>query len=314
MQDLYAVLGVSRTASKQEIKKVYRKLASKLHPDKNAGKSAAERFKRVAAAYQVLGDDEKRKLYDEFGADSLRVGFDAKAARAAKQFGGFGRGGGRGGAPIDLNDIFGATGGGAGGGFGDLFGEIFGGRPGAQQGRRQQGRKGQDLQTQVTLEFLDAIRGTTVQLRLSGQPEPISVRVPAGVVDGGKMRVRGRGQPGQFGGPSGDLLLQLRVKDHKHFRRDGDNLHLELPLTLREAYEGAQVTVPTPQGDVKLRVPAGTQSGQKLRLRSKGVTRKNKPSGDLYVRFLVMYPADDKLEELIGELPEQEDPRSKLRL
>jgi len=298
VEDLYSVLGVPRGASAQEIKKVYRKLASELHPDKNPGAESEQRFKDVTSAYEVLGDDEKRKLYDEFGEISTRPGFDAERARAAKNFGGFGGGGG-GQVPFDLSDLFG--GGGpqnAPGNMGDLFGDLFGG--GARRGGgRSRAFRGQDTLSSVRIGFSDAVLGTTLKLTPSGGGETIQVRIPPGADDGSRVRIRGKGSPGVNGGPPGDLLLEIEVLSHEHFTRDGDDLYLDLPVTLVEAYQGAKIGVPTPHGEVKLTVPKGAQSGQKLRLRGKGVQRKGKPPGDLYVRFLVTYPTSDAIAEAV---------------
>ena len=313
MQDLYSVLGVSRSASQQEIKKAYRKLAQKLHPDKNPGAASDQRFKEVTTAYEVLGDDKRRKLYDEFGEVSMRPGFNEEAARAAKSFGGFpGGGGGR--VHFDLGDMFGGAagaGGPAAGGIGDLFGDLFNRRP-----PRSRGQRGHDITSTVKIGFADAVRGTTLRLTTAGSSEAITVRIPAGADDQSRVRVRGKGGAGIGGAPPGDLLLTLDVEPHPHFTRSGDDLNLDLPITIGEAFRGAQVVVPTPHGDVKLTVPKGAQSGQKLRLRGKGVKRKDKPAGDLYVRFLVTYPAGDdpSVAEAIASLADHDaDPRGDLR-
>ena len=308
MSDLYSLLGVSKTASKQEIKKAYRKLASELHPDKNPGAKSEQRFKEVTGAYEVLSDDKKRGLYDEFGEVSLRAGFDADSARAARSFGGFGGGGGgRGGAVhFDIGDLFG--GGGGGGGIGDMFGDLFNRRGGGQV----RTRRGQDLTSTVKIGFVDAVKGTTLKLSPSDGGEPITVRIPAGAADGSRVRVRGKGGRAPAGGPAGDLLLTLQVEPHSHFTREGDDLYLDLPITIAEAYEGGAINVPTPAGDVKLTVPKRVQSGKKVRLRGKGVARKGQPTGDLYVRFLVVYPdgADSEVQEAIETLGKHcEDPR-----
>lgn len=274
--DLYKDLGVARGASQEEIKRAYRKLAAQFHPDRNPGnKGAEERFKAVNRAHQVLGDASKRALYDEFGDVALREGFDAEAARAyARARSPFaGRGG------FSFEDILGGN-----GGIGDIFGDMF--RGGARGARRP--IKGADITNEVTVDLLSAIRGTQILVDANGSGG-IQVRIPPGAGDGDKVRVAGHGMPGQMGGPSGDLLITVRVKPHPCFERDGLDLKLDLPLTPREAFEGGKVQVPTPDGEVTLKVPKGTQSGQVTRLRGKGVQRKDKV-GDLYVRFLVRLP------------------------
>lgn len=274
--DFYQDLGVSRTATTDEIRKAYRKLAAQLHPDRNPGdKAREERFKAVNRAYHVLTDPEKRKLYDEFGEEALREGFDAEAARAYRRggFGGFGRG-------ASVEDLFG------GGGFGDLFGDLFGAR------RRGGPRRGPDLASEVAVDFASAVRGTELKLTLQGGTKEITVRIPRGAADGDKLRVPGQGGEGAFGGPKGDLVLTVRVRPHPHFQRDGLDLSLDLPLTISEAYYGSKVPVPTPTGVVTLTVPKHAQSGQVVRLKGKGVERQGQ-TGDLYVRFLVQLPRVD---------------------
>lgn len=290
MADLYDLLGVARTATPPEIKKAYRKLASKLHPDKNPGKASEQRFKKVTEAYEVLVDEKKRAAYDEFGDIALRPGFDADRVRAAQRGGGFPGGFGAGDA-TDFGDLFGGGGGGGAGGLGDMLGDLFGrtrGRGGAPRAAR-----GFDVTSTATLDFVDAIRGTTVTLTLSTGGEPITVRIPPGAASGSKLRIRGKGGDGRQGGPPGDLILTLEVRPHPHFRREADDLELDLPITVAEAYFGAAVTLPTPHGDVKLKVRPHTQSGQKARLRGKGIHRKDHEPGDLYVRFLIVLPEDE---------------------
>lgn len=314
MPDLYQTLGVPKGASKKEIKKAYRKLAGELHPDKKPGAAAEQRFKDVTTAYEVLSDDKRRKDYDEFGDMSLRSGFDADQARAARNFG-FGGGGGGGGVHFDLGDLFGggAQSAHAPGGFGDMLGDLFG----RTRGQRPAGpRRGQDTSSTIKISFTDAVLGTTLRLSPSGGGDPITVRIPAGADHGSRVRVRGKGGPGIANGPPGDLLLTLEVEDHPVFDRDGDNLSVEIPVTLSEAFHGAQIMVPTPHGEVKLTVPKGVQSGQKVRLRGKGVAKKNKPPGDLYVRFMVVYPKtdDEQVAKAIETIAAHEgDPRAELK-
>jgi curved DNA-binding protein len=290
--DLYKELGVSKSASADEIKKVYKKLAGQLHPDRNPGDQKVEaRFKAVNRAYQVLKDPEKRRLYDEFGDESLREGFNAAATRAyrnAAQAAGARRARGGG---ISFEDLAGASGGG--GGFGDLLGELFGGGGGVRSSRRPSATvKGQDVASEVTIDFVSAIRGAELSLRLQDGGEAVTVRVPPGAGDGDKVRVPGHGAPSHAGGPPGDLVITVRVNPHPYFERDGLDLHLNLPITVAEAHRGAKVRVPTPDGPVTLSVPKHAQSGQEARLKAKGVKRAGK-QGDLYVRFLVKLPAED---------------------
>lgn len=298
--DLYKELGVSKGASADEIKKVYKKLAGQLHPDRNPGDQKVEaRFKAVNRAYQVLSDPEKRRLYDEFGEESLREGFNVAAARAyrnAAQAAGARRARGGG---VSFEDLAG----GAGGGFGDLLGELFGGG-GARGARRGGGSvKGSDIASEVAVDFVSAIRGAELSLRLQDGSEQVTVRVPPGAGDGDKVRVAGHGAPSMMGGPPGDLVITVRVNPHPYFERDGVDLYLNLPITVGEAHRGAKVRVPTPDGPVTLSVPKHAQSGQEVRLKGKGVKRAGK-QGDLYVRFLVKLPAQDsaELDEAVGVL------------
>jgi curved DNA-binding protein len=310
-RDFYSVLGVSRSASADDIKKSYRKLAAKLHPDKNPGDKTAEtQFKEVNRAYDALGDAKKRALYDEFGEDALREGFDPERMRQYKAWsnqansGGGGFGGG--GVPFNVEDFLrGAGAGGAGGTFvdlggaGDAFGDLFGGR------RRRRGpAKGADLESEITIDFPAAVKGGTFSLRTSETDEPVSVRIPPGADEGSVLRIPGLGAPGAGGGPRGDLLVRIHVRPHAFFRREKNDLHLDLPITAAEAYSGAKVKVPTPEGPVTLKVPAHTQSGQVLRLKGKGVVKKNAPPGDLYVHFLVHLPTQesDAIQRAIEEL------------
>lgn len=280
--DLYRELGVAKSASTEEIRKAYRALAQKYHPDRNPDdKNAEARFKRVNQAFHVLTDDKKRKLYDEFGEEGLREGFNAGAARAYR---------GRPGGGVNFEDIFsgaarGGAAGGAAGGFGDLFGDLFGGT------RRGRARRSPDVQSEITIEFVSAVRGASLDLSVAGGRK-VTVRIPAGTDDGDKLRVPGAGPSAGPGMPSGDLVLTVRVKRHPYFDRDGLDLTLDLPVSIDEAYSGSKVEVPTPYGSVQLKVPAHSQSGQLLRLRGKGVKRGDK-TGDLYVRFLIHVPAEE---------------------
>ncbi|HVK66495.1 MAG TPA: DnaJ C-terminal domain-containing protein [Polyangium sp.] len=322
-RDLYTVLGVARDADEDTIKKAFRKLAVQYHPDKAPGKANEAKFKEINRANEVLSDKQKRALYDEFGEDSLQQGFDAERARFVRQYGG-GRGrggapGGAGGVPFNVEEIFGGGGGGGSGDFGDLFGNIgdmFGrGRGGGARGGARAARKGQDVESEVTIEFVSAVKGTTVQLQREGE-EPMTVRIPAGANEGSRIRVPGQGAPGMGGGPPGDLLLTIHVTPHPLFKREGDDLRLDVPVSIGEAYFGGKIKVPTPDGEVTLKIPAHTQSGQVLRLKGKGVARKGKEPGDLYVRFEIHIRTeeDPRLAEVVKELDVPgEELRSELR-
>ncbi|HMI87527.1 MAG TPA: J domain-containing protein [Polyangiaceae bacterium] len=312
-RDFYGILGVSRGASPEDVKKRYRKLAAKLHPDKNPGdKTAESQFKDVNRAYEVLGDPKKRALYDEFGEDALREGFDAERMRQYRTWTNQGGppGGMRGGntnIPFDINDFLRRAGGaptadgdvGEGGGVGDLFGDLFSGRK-----RKRGPARGSDQESEITIDFSMAVKGGTLTLRTSESPEPLTVRIPAGASEGSRLRLAGQGASSASGGPSGDLLLRIHVRPHPFFRREGMDLHLDLPITPGEAYEGAKVKVPTADGAVTLTVPPHTQSGQVLRLKGKGVARKNAEPGDLYVHFQVQLPTadSDELREAVKKL------------
>lgn len=316
-EDLYAILGVPKNAEADVVKKAYRKLAGKLHPDKNPGDAKIEaRFKQVNHAYEVLGDAKKRQLYDEFGEDGLREGFDPERVRAYKDWSSrqarsrTGRPDDAGGA-VNLEDLFGGA---PSGGMGDLFGDLMG------RARRSKGpSKGPDLESEVTIDFASAVRGATLELRPQGVVgEPVTVRIPPGANEGSRVRIPQQGAPSSNGGPRGDLLLSVHVTPHPYFRREGDDVHLDLPITIAEAYHGAKVRVPTFEGAVTLKVPPGSQSGQSVRLRGKGVARKGHPVGDLYVRFMVQIPKGEggDVGALIDRLAElqTEDPRAHIEL
>jgi curved DNA-binding protein len=317
-EDLYAVLGVAKNADAAVIKSTYRKLAKTLHPDKNPGDAKAEaRFKAVNHAFDVLSDPKKRTLYDEFGEEGLREGFDAEKVRAYKQWssqqgsGGGVRGGGRGGG-VRLEDLFGGKAP-QGADFSELLGDIFtrGG------GRRRGPTPGADFQASVTIDFASAVRGTMVELTPQGGGEPIKVRIPQGAQEGSRVRIAGQGGASPDGGERGDLLLDIHVEPHKFFRREDLDLHLDLPISVVEAIKGGKVKVPTFDGAVTLKVAPGTQSGATVRLKGKGVTRKGQ-TGDLYVHYQVHVPTKTtpELDALLANLEKAtpEDVRAELTL
>ncbi|KPK17116.1 MAG: hypothetical protein AMJ62_02545 [Myxococcales bacterium SG8_38] len=317
-RDFYKTLGVSRDASPEEIKKAYRRLARELHPDRNPDdKRAEERFKDVSTAYEVLSAPEKRKLYDEFGEMGLREGFDPEAYRTATQ--GFGGAGG-----FDFGDLFGAAARGRRRGSATQFEfnleDLFGvGGPGPSAYARAP-RRGADLESEITVDFRDAVLGCTKELNLrSAEGErTLKVRIPAGVHNEGKIRLRGQGGEGIHGGPPGDLVLTVRVRKHPYFSMKGKQLHVKVPVTPLEAYAGAKVSVPTPEGSVQLTVPAGSESGAKLRLRGKGVAAKGGQRGDLIAHLEVVLPKSrsEAVEEALKTVEEafDRDPRESLKL
>ncbi|MFJ8161752.1 molecular chaperone DnaJ [Streptomyces sp. NPDC096136] len=376
-KDYYKVLGVPKDATEAEIKKAYRKLAREFHPDANKGDaSAEERFKEISEANDVLGDAKKRKEYDE--------------ARALFGNGGFRPGPGGGGSfNFDLGDLFGGTQGagqgGFGGGLGDVFGGLFNRGAGAGAGTRTQPRRGQDIESEVTLSFTEAVDGATVPLRMSSQApckacsgtgdqngtprvcptcvgtgqvsrgsgggfsltdpcadckgrgliaenpcevckgsgrakssRTMQVRIPAGVSDGQRIRLRGKGAPGERGGPAGDLYVVVHVGTHPVFGRKGDNLTVTVPVTIAEAALGADIKVPTLGGPpVTLKLPPGTPTGRTMRARGKGAVRKDGTRGDLLVTVEVAVPAElsDKAREALEmyrDATGSDDPRALL--
>jgi len=292
VSDLYETLGVARDADVDAIRKAYRKLARKYHPDLNPGdKAAEERFKEISRAWEVLEDPKRRRNYDEFGAISLEAGFDAEKARQAREaFGSrFGAGARPGEGSFEEFEF---------GDLDDLLGRFTGGRPGGR-GRGMR-RHGSDIEATLELDFIDAVRGGEHRLTLArpsaeggAASETITVRIPPGVDTGGRLRIPGKGGPGIGGGPPGDLHVELRVRPHRLFAREGRNLTFDLPITVSEAIRGAKVEVPTLDGRATLTIPPGTDSGTRLRLRGKGVPdpRGGAP-GDLFARIQIRAPRD----------------------
>jgi len=379
-QDYYEVLGVSRGAKEDEIRKSYRKLARKYHPDLNPGdKAAEERFKKVQEAYDVLSDAKKRQVYDQYGfySDNIPPGGPGPGAGGEHEpgmgFGGF-----------DFTDFMNQAGGheaaGGAGNFRDIFSHFFTGR--GRESRATAPEKGTDLDYGLNINFWESIRGTQVRLNIvrqevcetcngsgsvggattvcpecdgTGQvtqmagamkfsltcprcdgkgrlrnvcptchgdgrlskPDVVEVRIPAGAQAGSRLRVAGKGNAGRNGGPAGDLYITVRVEPHPFFGREGDHIHIQVPVTVSEAGLGAKIEVPTIDGRALLKVPQGTQNGQKFRLREKGVmnTRKNK-RGDEIVEVVIQSPKvqDEKVKELLRELAQadKEDPRASL--
>jgi DnaJ-class molecular chaperone len=311
-KDYYKTLGVSKNASAEEIKKAYRKLARQHHPDVNRKPEAEKRFKEINEANEVLSDPEKRKRYDTVGPDWERF----QAGRQPP--GGFqwvytGQPG---------EDPFN----GEAGGFSDFFRTLFGegtadfdtgplfGRPST---RRRRSVAGADVESEVEVTLAEAYKGTerSVEMRLpDGTTRRLTVKIPAGVRDGQRIRLAGQGAPGSAGGPAGDLFLRVRVRPHPVFQRDGDDLRMDLPVALHEALLGAEVTVPTLKGRVSLRIPPETQNGRTIRLAGQGMPRVSGGHGDLYVTVKVVLPTKltDKERELVKQLAASradEDPR-----
>jgi curved DNA-binding protein len=290
-RDLYDILGVSRSATADEVKKVYRRLAKKYHPDVNPGnKQAEEKFKEVTAAFEVLSDSKRRKLYDEFGPDSLRTGFDEKKAEAYRQW--KRQGAPSGGMPFDFGDYervdvgdFGTF------DFSSIFGDLFGGGRSRTRRGRQVPAAGQHTQAEIEIDLRDAVLGAERDLRLGNRT--LRVRIPPGVADGSQIRLAGQGEAGEFGGPAGDMYLRVKLHEHAFVRREGRDLFMDLPVTVPEAVLGAEVTLPTFEGPVRLRIPAGSQSGRQLRLRGKGLPDlKGGPRGDLHAVVKIVLPEE----------------------
>jgi DnaJ-class molecular chaperone len=310
LRDPYEVLGVSRKASDAEIKKAFRALAKKHHPDRSGSDPAAvKQFQEINAAYELLSDKEKRAQYDrgEIDASGQPKGFGAGFRPGAGGFrGGFHPGAGArefhfdfGNGDVNVEDIL-----------GDIFGSFGGGMG---RGRtRAQPRRGQDLELQTTVSFQEAALGGTRRVSLADGRE-LDVRIPAGLKDGQTIRLRGQGMQGGRGGQAGDLLITVNVAPHPYFTRDGDDIRMDLPITLKEAVLGAKVEVPTPTGAVAVTVPANSNTGNVLRLKGKGIQTPGR-AGDLYVRLLVSLPnrPDTELESFARRWGTLYDPRAKI--
>lgn len=291
-KDFYAVLGVSRSATPEELKKSYRKLAMKYHPDKNPGdKKAEESFKEITEAYETLSDPKKKEMYDQFGFAGANQGF---AGAGAGGFGGFNQQGFNG---EDFQDIF-----------GDIFGESFGGRGGFRQQRKQ---RGADLRYTLNVSFEESALGTEKTISFirqkSNQDETVrlSVKVPAGVKQGQRLKLAGEGDRSPQGGGNGDLYVIMNIQDHPLFKREDDDVYVDVPVGFVDAILGSEIEVPTLTGRVALKIPPGTYSGQVLRLKNKGFPKQGGfGSGDMLVRIQVDTPANlsSEQKELVKEL------------
>ena len=384
-KDYYAILGVSRDAKPPEIRKAYRRLARKYHPDVNPGnKTAEEKFKELSQAYEILGDDKKRQVYDQYGfySDNISPGGPGPGASTGARapgvdFSGFDF------SNFDNGDAEPERRGGFGGGFRDIFSQLFNRSGGHEEEEAEGPQKGSDLEHHLHLGFWDAIRGTQVRITIARQetcptckgtgsaggapiacgacggtgkvtrqagtmrftvtcpqcggagrqrrpcqacggsgfirkPESFEVRIPPGVDTGSRVRVPGKGNAGVHGGPAGDLYIVTEVEPHPIFERKGDNIYVKVPVTVSEAALGAKVEVPSLVGPSTIKIPPGTQSGQKPRLRGKGApSLRSDARGDQFVEVQVMVPrvADERTKEILRELARlnPEDPRQELK-
>jgi molecular chaperone DnaJ len=335
----YDILGVKKNASENELKKAFRKLARKYHPDVNPDNAQAEaKFKEINEAYAVLSDKEKREQYDRMGREAFPFGFQGGQAPPggiefdfSQMFGGGGRGGRKGGARRAAPD------------FSEVFGDLFGGAGGLGRSGPQ---RGQDVEAETTLEFRDAIHGAELQLTVPRQKEcptcngmghvnnsvcracsgsgvvasgdTVRVRVPAGVADGQRIRLRSKGSSGLNGGPAGDLIVRVHVRAHPFFSRKGDDIHVEIPITVGEALRGAEIEVPTIHGPVRAKIPPGTQGGQAFRIKGKGVARGKGDPGDHYYKVQIAIPKQipPEARDLVDRLEESYDehPRAHLKV
>ncbi len=323
-KDYYDVLGVPRGASADQIKKAYRRLARKFHPDATGNdKKAAERFKEAQEAYELLSDPQKRQAYDTFGHAAANMG--------SGPFGG-GPGAGRGyarrgqrgsgGINFDFSDFFGGSGGAAGhGGIEDIFEQLR-----SQQSRRPgrprpQPQRGRDIEHTVRISFDEAVNGvsrdivmTVTQSDDKRRQERLAVKIPSGVDNGSKIRLRGRGQPGP-GGKNGDLLITIQVDEHPYFERQGNDIYLEVPLSVTEAALGTRIEVPTLSGTSTVTIPPGSSSGRKLRLKEKGIkSQKTAKNGDMFLTLKIVPPAemDENSKQLLQDFA-RENPQPDLR-
>ncbi len=338
-KDFYKTLGVARDVDEKAIKSAYRKLAREFHPDVNPNNPNAEaKFKEISAAFQVLSDPDKRKLYDQWGEDFDKIPPGYTGGPGPSSGGGYGGGypGGQPGAGgfaggIDIEELLrqaqqaqsGGRGGGMPGGFGgargqqsqgeggNLFNELFGNFRGGGNNARRGPQKGGDVEQPVDISFAESVKGTQRRLNLiirsdDGREEKrdVTVKIPAGVSSGTRVKVSGKGASSSSGGPNGDMYLAVNVRSDPFWKRDGNNLKIEVPVSFAEAALGAQIPVPTMDGTVTLKIPAGTQSGQTFRLSGRGIQPKSGNAGDEMVTIKIAVPKDltERETELIEEL------------
>ncbi|MFC4724366.1 DnaJ C-terminal domain-containing protein [Glycocaulis abyssi] len=299
MMNPYAILGVSERAPADEIRKAYRKLAKELHPDARPGdKAAEERFKQVTQAFKLLSDPEQRARFDRGEVDGQgqeRPHFHYRS----RPGGGPGQRGPQG----RFEDL------------GDIFADLFAAQNAGAQRRRPAAEKGADLRTQVRITLPEAVLGTKKRLSLPGG-RALDVTIPAGVNDGQVLRLKGQGHGSLSGGPPGALLVEIKVAPHPHFRREGDDIRLDLPISLKEAVLGGQVRAPTLDGDVEVRIPSGTSSGSVLRLKGRGAPKSGGQRGDQLIRLMIDLPSGDPALEEFAESwrpPTGYDPRRRLK-
>ncbi len=321
MRDPYLVLGISKSASAAEIKKTYRRLAKKFHPDQSKEPKAKEKFAEVSAAYEILGDEKKRAAFDKGEIDAEGKprfhGFEGFGAE------GFGRrsqaGAGPGSQHFEFN--FGGAGPGAGGfAANDIFADLFGagGMGGARRGRTagQGAPRGEDIAAEVTITLAEVAKGTAARVALA-TGRTLEVSVPTGIEDGKQIRLKGQGQPSAWGGEPGDAWVTVHIAKHPYFRVEGRDLRLDLPVTLYEAVNGAKVTAPTLEGTVEITVPPHSSAGRTLRLRGKGLPGAQGPAGDLLVSLKIVLPgdADPELAALMRKWEEQKpyNPRAGMK-
>ena len=327
-EDYYNVLNVSRNASQSEIQTAYREQARKHHPDMNPDdESAKQRFQQVQRAFEVLGDPKKRELYDRYGSSFESMGQGGPQGGGPWQTTGAGPGGMD---DIDFSQFFGekfgaggpGPAGGGGGGWADIFNQFRGGAGGGRRGARprQAPKRGADIEHTLGIPFTTSITGGAAELSVSrhgGKVETISVKIPAGIEDGKKIRLRQQGDASPGGGKRGDILIKIHVASHPCYSRSGRNLNVKVPVTLAEAALGAKVDLPTPTGIVTLTVPPGTSSGAKLRLKGRGVAAVKGPPGDLLAEIQIVIPKtlDEESRKLVEQLAAAgpESPRAELK-